>query len=361
MRIAIVTGGLGFIGKHLVSEISDRYSHIIIVDNLSLDVHPLQEIYTPKLASVVVGEVQNPDTWLKVSKLLPNEEYSFDVFHLAADTSTGNSINSPSKHVASNSLGTAVLCEFLAQNISHLRRIVLTSTRAVYGEGLWLSKSEKIVNPSSRTQNNLALYNWNPEAEGGSCLRPIGVNSDKCLPNPVNIYGSTKFNQESILKIWSDAFNVELRIFRLQNVYGPGQSLWNSYSGVTSLFVKNALTKQPIEVYEGGGIVRDLVFVRDVVKVLAHEFENQDRFSILDVGSGLPVSLLEVASLIAKKCRVSDPLISNKFRSGDVRGIYADNSKLMELGILPAFTSLKDGISQLLVWAKTEIDNGSAN
>jgi dTDP-L-rhamnose 4-epimerase len=280
------------------------------------------------------------------------------VFHLAANTATGNSLNFPSAHVSTNILGTTSLCEFLTKQVDNLRRIVLTSTRAVYGEGLWTTSKGLIVNPDSRNVDDLEKEMWNPKYLGDHCISPYPVSAGKVHANPINIYGSTKFSQESILKIWCDAFNVDLRIFRLQNVYGPGQSLWNSYSGVISLFARNALTNQPIEVYEGGGIIRDLVYVKDVARVLATEIKFPDRSSIVDVGSGTPTTLYEVASIIAKSCGADIPVVSNKFRVGDVRGIYADSNALLGLEIFPEFTSLEVGISELLEWADEEIKNG---
>ena len=358
-KICIITGGMGFIGTHLIDEIKSQYETIIVVDNLSPLVHGTSSISPNSNIHLVVGNVQDESTWDAVSKVMPPVDYSLTVFHLAANTSTGNSLNSPTAHVSTNILGTAALCEFLINHIENIRRIILTSTRAVYGEGLWTTSEGSIVNPESRQVEDLEKRIWNPKYLDEYCLSPYPVSATKVNASPVNIYGTTKYSQESILKIWCEAFKVELRIFRLQNVYGPGQSLWNSYSGVISLFTKNALTDQPIEVYEGGGIIRDLVYVKDIAKVLATEIELPDRSSVVDVGSGTPTTLYEVASIIAKSCSVEVPVISNKFRVGDVRGIYANPSEILSLEIFPAFTSLEVGISELLDWAKVEIKSGS--
>jgi dTDP-L-rhamnose 4-epimerase len=358
MKIAIITGGLGFIGSHLMEEIKDRYEMIVVVDNLSPVVHGTSKVSPNQNIVLVVGNVQDATTWDEVSKKLPNINYSLTVFHLAANTSTGDSLNAPSAHVSTNILGTAALCEFLFKEVENVRKVILTSTRAVYGEGLWTTSKGSIVNPETRQVQDLEKRSWNPKYLDEYCIAPYPVSAAKAIANPVNIYGSTKFSQESILKIWCEAFKVELRIFRLQNVYGPGQSLWNSYSGVISLFAKNALTDQPNEVYEGGGIIRDLVYVKDIAKVLATEIELPDRASVIDVGSGAPTSLHEVASIIARGCSVEAPVISNKFRVGDVRGIYADVSAILRLEIVPEFTSLEVGISELIDWAKVEIESG---
>lgn len=359
-KIALVTGGMGFIGSHLLEEIEKKYEQIIVIDNLTPTVHQNKKRVKDTRYQLVVGDVADKTSWARVSDLMPLQPHTLTVFHLAANTSTGDSINNPSDHVSTNVLGTALLCEFLSSRINTLSSVILTSTRAVYGEGLWSTSTGEVFSPNPRDLYDLEKQSWNPRVSQGSCIAPVPISSSKTDPNPVNIYGATKLSQEHILEIWCKAMNVELRIYRLQNVYGPGQSLWNSYSGVISLFVKNALTNQPIEVYEGGGIVRDLVYVKDIAKVLAAEIELPSKFSTVDVGSGVPTTLHEVALLIAKKCGSGDPVVSNKFRVGDVRGIYADVSAILGLKIVPEFTSLEVGISELLDWAKVEIKSGSA-
>ena len=353
-HIALVTGGLGFIGSHLVKEIGTRFSEIIVVDNLTPAVHknlPISEDLDFKL---VIGDVQDPNTWQSVSKYLPENSYELTVFHLAANTSTGSSINFPSQHVSTNLLGTSLLCEFLASRAKFLKRVILTSTRAVYGEGLWKTTSGRIAQPDSRLKFDLENKRWNPTFEGELCTEPVGVSVNSTTPKPINVYGATKLAQENILQIWCRAFGVPLKILRLQNVYGPGQSLWNSYSGVISLFTKNALTDVEIELYEGGGIVRDLVYVQDVIKVLSSELDTVD--VVIDVGSGRPVTLQEVATVISRKSKYSEAKITDKYRIGDVRGIFADTTALMNIGIITQFTSLDDGLSELMNWATKELD-----
>lgn len=352
-QIALITGGLGFIGTHLAKEIENRFAEIIIVDNLTPTVHKTKFISKDIDFQLVIGDVQNTHTWQSVSEFLPEKSYDLTVFHLAANTSTGSSINFPSQHVSTNVLGTSLLCEFLASRVKFLKKIVLTSTRAVYGEGLWKTTTGRIVQPDSRLQFDLENKKWNPRFEGEVCTEPLAVSVNKTIPKPVNVYGATKLAQENILQIWCRAFDVPLKILRLQNVYGPGQSLWNSYSGVISLFVKNALTDAEIELYEGGGIVRDLVYVKDVTKVLSDELNVVD--SIIDVGSGNPVTLQEVATVIAGKSKYSEAKITDKYRIGDVRGIFADTAVLDNLNLTTQFSSLENGISELMNWASKEL------
>jgi dTDP-L-rhamnose 4-epimerase len=352
-QIALVTGGLGFIGSHLVKEIENRFSEIIVVDNLTPTVHKDKSISKDLDFQLVIGDVQDSHTWQRVSEYLPEKSYELTVFHLAANTSTGSSINFPSHHVSTNVLGTSLLCEFLASRVKFLKKIILTSTRAVYGEGLWKTTSGRVVQPDSRLQFDLENKKWNPRFESELCTEPLGVSANSTIPKPVNVYGATKLAQENILQIWCRAFDVPLNILRLQNVYGPGQSLWNSYSGVITLFAKNALTDVEIELYEGGGIVRDLVYVKDVTKVLSSELGVVD--SVIDVGSGNPVTLQEVATVIAQKSKYPEAKITDKFRIGDVRGIFADTTVLNNFDLATQFHTLENGISELMNWARKEL------
>jgi dTDP-L-rhamnose 4-epimerase len=355
MKIAIVTGGMGFIGRHLLKEIQSHYDKIIVLDNLSPTVHH-NEIHPENLDfKLVIGDVADKLSWEQVSSHLPSSRYDLTVYHLAANTATGDSLNKPSEHVTTNILGTALMCEFLATEIQNLSRIILTSTRAVYGEGFWTLSNGTAIYPDARRESDLKDEKWNPKALNEFCISPLPSSSKKVSPNPINIYGSTKLSQEYILEIWCKAFNIQLQIYRLQNVYGPGQSLWNSYSGVISLFVKNALLGEQIEVYEGGGIIRDLIFVKDVVKVITTDNEFPSGVNIIDVGSGIPITLLEVAKTISRYCRAEDPVTSKEYRIGDVRGIYADNSELTSLYNDLKITELSIGIAELVDWAEIEI------
>jgi len=355
LRVCLVTGGMGFIGTHLLGEIEKIYNKIIVVDNLSPNIHP----EPPKLhfvnALLVIGGVEESKTWDEVAALLPAKDFVLDVYHLAADTSTGNSIKAPSAHVSTNILGTALMCEFLAERIESVGRVKLTSTRAIYGEGLWETSDGELVNPDQRRKIDLDRQEWNPHFRNHRCINPAPVSASAMKPNPVNIYGSTKLAQEQMLTIWCAYYGVQLNVYRLQNVYGPGQSLWNSYSGIVSLFVRKALLGESIEVYEGGGIIRDFVFVSDVVKVLVEDMAQTAQLQIFDVGTGRPVTLLQVANVISEICGSVVVGTSVNYRLGDVRGIFADTDSIKEMKSFKSFTQVNAGLQKLIEWAKPEI------
>jgi dTDP-L-rhamnose 4-epimerase len=357
-KIAIITGGIGFIGTNLIDQIWDKYQKLIIVDSISTRVHGNDFKFRCAKSNVVLveGLVQDDATWRRVEEAFPEYPFEIDVVHLASNTSTADSFLNPSEHVETNVLGTAVMCEFLQGHLDRLNLILLTSTRAVYGEGTWLDSEGSKRNPNLRVKSNLEQAIWNPFFEDEECDSLQGTSTISCNPNPSNVYGLTKLAQENLIKVWSETNGISYCVLRLQNVYGPGQSLWNSYSGVVSLFIKQSLLSESIQVYEEGGIIRDFIFVDDVTAIIIQSLNNPGSFKIIDVGTGIPVSLLEVANLISIKTSSPRPIITKKYRIGDVRGIYADNSQLRE--VLPEFefTKLDKGIDMLLAWAVDEIE-----
>lgn len=356
-KIALVTGGLGFIGTRLIKQIAEKYDEIIVLDNLSQRVHGSTDInrFSNLPCKIVKGNVQDKTTWERVGTEFPHDQFELDVIHLASNTSTANSILNPVEHVETNVLGTAIMCEFLQNYLENLNLILVTSTRALYGEGVWSDSSGNLVQPEIRKKLNLEQGIWNPYFEGKECVIPRGSSFKTCTPNPSNIYGATKFAQENIVKIWAESYNLKYSILRLQNVYGPGQSLWNSYSGVVSMFIKQALLCETIEIYEEGGIIRDFIFVDDVVRIIDYALDNPETFKLIDVGIGKPTSLLDLANLISIKTPNSNFEVNKKFRVGDVRGIYSDNSDLVAKLPNFDFTEIEFGIDSLLNWAELEI------
>ena len=170
-------------------------------------------------------------------------------------------------------------------------------------------------------------------------------------PRPTNIYAATKLAQEHILAAWAAAHDTKLSVLRLQNVYGPGQSLTNSYTGIVALFARLAREQSTLEVYEDGRIVRDFVYIDDVVDALFAAIERPAAEPrCLDIGSGISTTIHELAEKIAAICDAPEPVIVGKFRDGDVRAAKCDiEPATKELEWRPQWT-LEDGLRALLDW-----------
>ena len=232
------------------------------------------------------------------------------------------------------------------------KAIILPSSRAVYGEGAWTDGSE-VVYPGARNVKALEAKLWDPQPELLHDFYAMPNNALLTKTIPVSVYGATKLCQENCLTAWSNTQGITSRVYRLQNVYGPGQSAFNSYTGITTLFVRMALEGRPIPIYEDGQVVRDFVFIDDVVERLAEPLLLGKHISrldqTLDIGSGVKTTLLELAETISNLCSSPKPVITGQFRLGDVRSAWSSS----EPGNA---TPLASGLKRLIDWMGSEIE-----
>jgi dTDP-L-rhamnose 4-epimerase len=197
----------------------------------------------------------------------------------------------------------------------------------------------------------LLAGSWDPKGPNGESAVPLASRAGQTEPRPTNIYAATKLAQENILAAWTAAHGTNLSVLRLQNVFGPGQSLTNSYTGIVTLFARLAREQCPLEVYEDGRIVRDFVFIDDVADALLASVQmpaTDSRF--LDIGSGIPTTIHELACKVAGICRAPEPMVVSKFRDGDVRAASCTIEPAKHgLHWSPKW-AFEDGLHALLEW-----------
>jgi dTDP-L-rhamnose 4-epimerase len=274
---------------------------------------------------------------------------------LASETSTALSLTRPTSHALPNVVGTTLLLEFLNGCNLTVDKVIHSSTRAVYGEGAWL-KNEEVVYPNTRTLLDLKECIWNPRVESGYCERPLAANSKTTKVNPSNIYGITKLCQEQLIFTWGRSNNISTISLRLQNVYGRGQSLNNSYSGILAHFVSQMLRGGSVSIFEGGEIIRDFVNIKDVVEALLLSANwSGGANEILDIGSGSPQSIEDVALLMSQITKSPIPTIVDDFRLGDVRAAYCDPILALKTIGYESHVSIQEGLSDLIEWASRQI------
>ena len=342
-----VTGGAGFIGTALVEQISGDYQNWSIYDSLLPQVHGTNPVVpTGKGIEFTKGDVRNfEDLNSAIQKSKPSV-----VIHLAAETGTAQSADEPELHTDVNVTGTAKLIHAMNNLPTKPRLVILTSSRAVYGEGPWVNGSGVVSHPMGRSVEALEKSEWDYP---GLTAKP--VNAAATMPAPCNIYGATKLAQEHLLSSWCAAHGVVLVVLRLQNVYGPGQSPINPYTGVTNFFFNHARAGKSIPVYEDGAIYRDFVLIDDVVQAILAGL-TKDKSALADVGSGAKHSILEMASMVAKIVNGPEPVVTGQYRVGDVRHASCDmtGSEWVRIGKEPA--TLEEGLEKLNKWLLAQTD-----
>jgi dTDP-L-rhamnose 4-epimerase len=343
----LISGGAGFIGSALARRLTRAGYDVAVLDVLHPQVHAARrDLDLPPSVRLFTGDVTQASNWDAVLRLFEPTQ----VVHLAAETGTAQSLSEASRHGLVNVVGTTQLLDALSRWSMVPDQLVLASSRAVYGEGAWRAGTRTFY-PPPRSHAQLTAGRWDPTAPDGAEAQPLPSRADHTEPRPTNVYASTKLAQEHLMAAWAAAHDTALSVLRLQNVYGPGQSLTNSYTGIVTLFSRLARDQKALEVYEDGRIVRDFVFIDDVVDALFEAVRTPalDR-RCLDIGSGDATTIHELARLVAKLCAAPDPVVVSKFRDGDVRAASCDiGPATSNLAWAPKW-SLTDGVHALLRW-----------
>ncbi len=352
MKKILITGGAGFIGSNLAIKLAQRGYQIIILDNLSPQIHgegaefPLA---LHEVAECILGDVSSPESYHK----LPQDIDA--VFHLAAETGTGQSMYAISKYSQVNVMGTAYLMEYLAKNTS-VSKIILSSTRAVYGEGSYRCTEHGIVNPGERFEQDLLAGLFEPRCPiCKSALHLLPTSEDSAL-KPLSVYGISKLAQELLLLNTAKSLNIPTVALRFQNVYGPGQSLSNPYTGILSIFSTRIRHGQDIFIFEDGNESRDFVYIDDVINSLILSLENDNANNhVFNIGSGIGTSVQDVSNKLVEKLSASVKLhITGKFRVGDIRHNVADISKATNILNYSPRVHLDEGLTQFVEWVKRQ-------
>ncbi len=346
-RSVLITGGAGFIGSTLARRLVEAGYDVAVMDILHPQVHAEGALIDlPPSVRLFTGDVTHAADCDAVLRLFKPSQ----IVHLAAETGTAQSLSEATRHGSVNVVGTTQLLDALSRCGHVPDQLVLASSRAVYGEGAWQSGAD-VFYPAPRSHAQLVAGVWDPQGPNGDPAVPLASSARHTEPRPTNIYAATKLAQEHILAAWTAAHDTSLSVLRLQNVYGPGQSLTNSYTGIVALFARLSREKQALEVYEDGRIVRDFVYIDDVVEGLFSAIENPAAPArYVDIGSGVPTTIHELAQQLAAICGAPEPVVVGKFRDGDVRAARCDiEPSASELGWRPKW-SLEEGMRALLDW-----------
>ena len=349
MRV-LITGGAGFIGRHLAQSLLAESHQVAVLDTLSEQVHGPAAQIPPQLAGATFlrGDVRD---LVLLAEALDGVDA---VAHLAAETGVGQSMYEVDHYVDVNDRGTATLLQAIAETQRPVR-VVLASSRAVYGEGLYRCARCGDVSPLPRDPAALDRADWDPICPicaGG--VDPLPTHEEtRCRPG--SVYAATKLAQEHLCQIVGAAYGLPVVVLRYFNVYGPGQSLGNPYTGILTTFYARARAGKPIEVFEDGRESRDFVYIADVVeatrRALLHPALDPDS-RVVNVGTGVPTSIHDLARALRRAGGWSVPIeLTGMFRVGDVRHAFADTSRAAQVLGFEATTPLQDGLQRWLRWA----------
>lgn len=355
MTRILVTGGAGFIGSALAARLVAEGHDVTVLDNLLPQVHGPDPEASPlvrKLPAAVRflrGDVT--DRGQLESALVGQEA----VVHFAAETGTGQSMYRIDHYARVNVGGTALLLDLLANAPHRVRRLVVASSRAIYGEGRYLTADGRAVFPGARDPAAMAAGRFEPEVAGEGPLRAAPTDEESKL-HPASVYGITKQVQEQLVLTAGGALGIEAVALRFQNVYGPGQSLSNPYTGILSIFANRILAGEPLDIFEDGLESRDFVFVDDAVEatVLAL-FAAGAPGQAFNVGTGRAVTVLEVAETLMAALERRVPVeVSGRFRVGDIRHAFACTKRAAERLGFVACVGFEEGAARLAAWAAGE-------
>lgn len=358
MEKILITGGAGFIGSSLAKSLLKNNFEVTVLDNLSPQIHGHNPIQTSPLYQAIRNKVNfisgTVTSRSDLEKAISNQDM---IVHLAAETGTGQSMYKIHHYTDVNIGGTALLLDVLTNVKHNIRKIVIASSRSIYGEGRYYSKDlSAFVYPKHRTAGDMDKGDFEVKYPG--CSHPLELvpTDEESKIHPSSVYGITKQNQEQLIMTVCPTIGIAAVALRYQNVYGPGQSLTNPYTGILSIFSSLIKNNKLINIFEDGKESRDFVFIDDVILATYHGLvSNSANGEVFNVGTGVPTDVLTVAKTLISSYGIEVPIqISGNYRIGDIRHNFADLSKIKKiLGFQPKF-SFEEGIRHFTDWVNTQ-------
>jgi dTDP-L-rhamnose 4-epimerase len=349
----LITGGAGFIGSNLALKLIDKGYGITVLDCLSPQIHsensPLYNSIKDKVR-FIKGTVLSYDDW---KNALENIDV---VVHLAAETGTGQSMYEIEKYTDVNIKGTSIFLDILANEPHSVKKMIVASSRAIYGEGKYECEFCGIVYPNERKDDDMSQSDFAAKCPKCDTNVKLLATDEESKIHPTSIYGITKQVQEQMFTVMGKSLGIPTVAFRYQNIYGAGQSLSNPYTGILSIFSTRIKNGNDISIFEDGKESRDFVYIDDAVDATILGIENNEaNYEIFNVGLGRAIDVMSVAGELVKAYgSYSKIAITENYRLGDIRDNYADLTKIKtKLGFEPK-VSFEDGINMFVKWVNLQ-------
>ncbi len=352
----LITGGAGFIGSTIALKLKEQGYNVTVLDSLTEQIHgnnpDNSALYCRIKGKVnfIHGTVTSREDWRKA---LVGQDA---VIHLAAETGTGQSMYEIYKYCNTNIGGTAILLDVLANEKHTIKKVIVAESRAIYGEGMYKCHHCGIVYPEAREENAMMNGDFNVKCPKCGANAELVKTDETCLVHPTSVYGITKQVQGELVHTVCKSLGIPSVSFRYQNVYGPGQSLKNPYTGILSIFSNSLRQNHDINIFEDGTESRDFVYIDDVADATILAIENDKcAYRAFNIGIGKAVDVLTVANYLKKFYNSeSKVIVSGNFRLGDIRHNYADISLARNiLGYEPKFT-FEQGLKKFCEWVLTQ-------
>jgi dTDP-L-rhamnose 4-epimerase len=349
----LITGGAGFIGSNLSLKLISKGYSVTVLDNLSPQIHeevsPLYNSIKDKV-NFIHGSVLIYDNW---KTALNNIDV---VVHLAAETGTGQSMYEIEKYTDVNIKGTSIFLDILANEEHTVKKMIIASSRSIYGEGKYQCLEHGYVYPKDRIDSDMAKGDFSVKCPVCNEDAELLATDESSKIHPSSIYGITKQVQEQMFLVMGKSLNIPAVAFRYQNVYGAGQSLSNPYTGILSIFSTRIKNGNDITIFEDGKESRDFVYIDDVVDATVLGIEKAEaNYEVFNVGLGKAINVLTVANSLVKEYNSNSKIkISGNYRLGDIRDNYADLTRINDkLGFQPK-VSFEEGISKFVKWVNEQ-------
>ena len=344
---ALVTGGAGLIGSHLVDLLIREGYRVRILDNLEPQTHGSgKPAWINPAAEFVQGDIRHRPT---VTAVLQDIDV---VFHEAA---YGGYMPDISKYVEVNSFGTAQLLEIIREENLPIKKIVVASSQAVYSEGAVTCPTHGLVFPSTRPIGQLQRGDWMVYCpQCGSPTKRASTPEQSTIGGET-VYGLTKVDQERLVLLWGKQIGIPTVALRYSCTYGPRQSIFNPYTGVIAIFSTRLLSGQAPVLYEDGQQTRDMSYVEDIARanLLAMEDDAVDGLPV-NIGSNVASSIADLAAMIADALDIHiAPIIRGEFRPGEMRDLQSDITRAQLIGYQPR-VSLPEGIGHSMRWIRSQ-------